>query len=104
MKKLIISLVIILTVVVGVFGFVHNSITDRFNPLLKETTSYATVSGKLSAGSYTNVKAKNSDGTTTILKQVGSYDSGKYIAIIHKGQYVKTIAYLTPKEYQAAVK
>ncbi|EFD99063.1 hypothetical protein [Lactobacillus crispatus] len=38
-----------------------------------------------------------------LLKKVGGYDpSGQYISIQHKGQYVKSIKYITRKQFMQA--
>ncbi|WP_260263064.1 hypothetical protein [Lactobacillus crispatus] len=40
-----------------------------------------------------------------LLKKVGGYDSsGQYISIQHKGQYVKSIKYITRKRFMQAKK
>lgn len=98
------SLVIVagvICVLSGLFSF-HNSITDRFNPYVSQETSYAQVTK--GTQQYKNVKAYNpKTGKSVFLKKVGGYDpSGKYISIQHKGQYVKSIKYITKKQFMKA--
>lgn len=96
----IVSLVIVLSVV-GIFSF-HNSITDRINPLISSEVSYAQV--PKGAQRYENVRAYSPKTKKCIsLKNVGGYDSsGQYISIQHKGQYVKSIRYITRKQFMKA--
>ncbi len=95
-----ISLLIVLSVA-GILSF-HNSITDRVNPFIVRQTSYAQVSK--GAQQYRNVNAYSpKTKQKVLLKKVGGYDpSGQYISIQHKGQYVKSIKYISRKQFMKA--
>lgn len=100
MKKVLLTLGSLVVLALIFFSLVHNSITDRLNPLIKETTSYAEV--KLDTQDYRNVQAYDSKGQPLKykLKRVGGYDpSQKYISITHKGQYVKSITYVSKNKF-----
>lgn len=95
--------VIVAIVVVG-WGYillVHNSYTDRINPNIKETISYAKV--VKNTQTYRNVTIKNPKSGKVLsykLNKVGGYDPSKqYVAIDHKGQYVKSIRYISKQKY-----
>lgn len=95
MKKIGIAIGSLIVVIALFFALVHNSITDRINPLIGETTSYAEV--PLKTQNYQNVQAYDENGRPLSykIKRVGGYDpTKKYIAITHKGQYVKSITYV----------
>ncbi|MDO4911930.1 MAG: YxeA family protein [Lactobacillus sp.] len=103
-KKSIVFTVIVVCVlaVVGVFGLVHNDITDRFNPTISMTTSYAKV--PKGSSKYTNVAIidKNGKALSYKLKYFNGYDpDGQYVKIVHKGQYVKNILYIKKSAYDA---
>lgn len=104
MKKFKIGVISFLTVlVIALIGVltVHTSATDRLNPLVSETVSYAKV--PKSTQNYKQVTIINpKDGKTRAykIKQVGGYDPNQeYIKIHHKGQYVKSISYITKKQF-----
>ena len=99
MKKFKIGVISLLPVlVIAIIGVltVHTSATDRLNPLVSETVSYAKV--PKNTQNYKQVTIINlKDGKTRAykIKQVGGYDPNqKYIKIHHKGQYVKSISYI----------
>lgn len=99
MKKFKIGAISLLTVlVIAIIGVltVHTSATDRLNPLVSETVSYAKV--PKNTQNYKQVTIINpKDGKTRAykIKQVGGYDlNQKYIKIHHKGQYVKSVLYI----------
>lgn len=75
---------------------VHTSATDRLNPLVSETVSYAKV--PKNTQNYKQVTIINpKDGKTRAykIKQVGGYDPNqKYIKVHHKSKYVKSISYI----------
>lgn len=87
--------------VVCVLSF-HNSYTNRLNPFISQEKSYAQVDKGTQR--YYNVKAYNpKTKKNLLLKKVGGYDpSGQYISIQHKGQYVKSIKYITRKQFMQA--
>ena len=89
-----------LVLVVGVICIF--SFTDRLNPFISQETSYAQVDKGTQR--YYNVKAYNpKTKKNLLLKKVGGYDpSGQYISIQHKGQYVKSIKYITRKQFMQA--
>ena len=93
MKKFKIGVISLLTV--------HTSTTDRLNPLVSETVSYAKV--PKNTQNYKQVTIINpKDGKTRAykIKQVGGYDpTQEYIKIHHKGQYVKSISYITKNQF-----
>lgn len=97
---------IILIVILGSLLTIHTSIFDRFNPFLSETVSYAQVS--TGTQKYKNVKIynpKTSKLESYRLHNVGGYDSSReYISIRHKGQYVKSIKYISKKDFVNKVK
>lgn len=82
----------------------HNSLTDRINPTVSETVSYATV--PKNTQKYYYVQAFNPQNGKDLpyrIRYVGGYDpTGKYISIDHRGQYVKEIKYITKKEFLTA--
>ena len=96
MKKFKIGVISLLTVlVIAIIGVltVHTSTTDRLNPLVSETDTQ----------NYKQVTIINpKDGKTRAykIKQVGGYDPNQeYIKIHHKGQYVKSISYITKNQF-----
>lgn len=100
LKKMLIVLVGILIILVVFLSFTHNSNTDRINPMIKEETSYAEV--PLNTNEYRNVEAFDSNGNHLKYKinEIGGYDSTKkYISFVHKGQYVKSISYISKAEF-----
>ena len=104
MKKFKIGVISLLTVlVIAIIGVltVHTSTTDRLNPLVSETVSYAKV--PKNTQNYKQVTIINpKDGNTRAykIKQVGGYDpTQEYIKIHHKGQYVKSISYITKNQF-----
>lgn len=100
MKKFLLIVAGLIIVVALFFGCIHTKYTDYVNPFVKNSVSYAQVSGKKAAGNYKNVVAYSNDGAQKqTLAAVGSYSYGKYIKIYHKGQYVKSISYITKKAY-----
>lgn len=86
--------------VVCVLSF-HNSVTDRVNPFISQETSYAQVPKGMQQ--YKNVTAYTPKTNKNMsLQKVGGYDpSGQYISIQHKGQYVKSIKYISKKQFEA---
>lgn len=84
----------------------HTSVFDRFNPFVSETVSYAQV--PTGTQKYKNVKIYNPKTTkleSYRLHNVGGYDpSREYISIRHKGQYVKSIKYISKKDFVNKVK
>lgn len=79
------------------------SYRDRLNPFISETTSYAKV--QKGTQSYNNVQAidpKTSKNLSYKIDHVGGYDPSRgYISIDHKGQYVRSINYISKKEFDA---
>jgi uncharacterized protein (TIGR01655 family) len=102
-KKMLIGVVVIVALLTIVLSF-HNPYTDRVNPFISQETSYAQVDKGTQR--YYNVKAYNpKTKKNLLLKKVGGYDpSGQYISIQHKGQYVKSIKYITRKQFMQAKK
>lgn len=100
-KTAFVTALVLVVGVICIFSF-HNSFTDRLNPFISQKISYA----KVNKGTqqYYNVKAYNLKTKKNIsLKKVGGYDpSGQYISIQHKGQYVKSIKYITRKQFMQA--
>lgn len=94
MKKIIVSLIVVLVVIVGVLLFVRNEHIDRFNPLLKEETSYAKVPKNTSQ--YNDIVAYNSEGKPLKYKLdfTGYDENNEYVKIFHKGKYIRLIEYL----------
>ncbi|WP_125706131.1 YxeA family protein [Lacticaseibacillus daqingensis] len=87
----------------GVVFFVHTPWTDRLNPLIPTTTSYATV--PRDTQTYTNVKLYTRAGKPLpdTLGRVGGFDATRqFIQIHHKGQYVQRIRYIAQLPYPAA--
>lgn len=81
------------------------SLRDRVNPFISETTSYAKV--KKGTQSYNNVQAidpKTGKNLSYKIDYVGGYDpyGSGYISIDHKGQYVRSINYISKKKFEAA--
>ena len=104
MKKFKIGVISLLTVlVIAIIGVltVHTSATDRLNPLVSETVSYAKV--PKNTQNYKQVTIINpKDGKTRAykIKQVGGYDPNQeYVKIHHKGQYVKSISYIKKNQF-----
>lgn len=103
-KKSIFTIIGIVLVIFASLNIFHNSVTDRINPIIPETQSYAKVpKGKKK---YTNVKAFNFQTGKLLpykIKEIGGYEpSGCYIAIDHKGQYVRSIEYISKKKFEQA--
>ncbi|MCO6532773.1 YxeA family protein [Lactobacillus panisapium] len=103
LKIIIVTAIVLLLCVPFVF---HNSISDRFNPLITETISYAEV--PQNTQKYYSVQSFNPKNGKLLpykIKYVGGYSPNeKYIAIDHKGQYVRSIEYISKKEFLAAKK
>lgn len=104
MKKvsvIILSIVVIISlIVVCLFSFVHNATTDRVNPFITKTTSYAKV--EKGTQHYKDVKIYDKNG-----KQRGytltfdGYDPDQqYVKIKHKGRYVQKVLYLKSSSKQ----
>lgn len=102
-KKVLLTVVLVIAVCIMSVLFVHNSVTDRVNPFVAQTVSYAKVAkGKAKYVNVTAFDAKTGKALPYKIKQVGGYDpDGEYIAITHKGQYVKRIRYISAQKYQA---
>ena len=102
-KTAFVTALVLVVGVICIFSF-HNSFTDRLNPFISQETSYAQVDKGTQR--YYNVKAYNpKTKKNLLLKKVGGYDSsGQYIPIQHKGQYVKSIKYITRKQFMQAKK
>ena len=100
-KTAFVTALVLVVGVICIFSF-HNSFTDRLNPFISQETSYAQVDKGTQR--YYNVKAYNpKTKKNLLLKKVGGYDpSGQYISIQHKGQYVKSIKYITRKQFMQA--
>ncbi|RXT57998.1 YxeA family protein, partial [Lacticaseibacillus chiayiensis] len=84
---------------VGILS-IHNQWTDRINPLLPEQTSYA----KVPQGTqrYRNVElyTVRREKPTMVLKEMTGYDpKGQYVAVQHKGQYVKRVSYVSKEAF-----
>lgn len=104
-KKIIIVLVIIVALLMGLL-LIHNSYTDRVNPFISKTISYAKVNkGTQTYHNVTLIDPKNGKKSNYKLKTVGGYDpDGQYILIKHKGQYVQEIRYISEKMFNKTVK
>lgn len=94
-------------IVVALSGIllIHNRWTDRVNPFVPEQTSYA----KVPQGTqrYRNVKlyAATQTKPTLVLKEMTGYDpDGKYVAVWHKGQYVKRVTYVSKEAFAEKVR
>ena len=89
-------------VMVAVAGIllIHNQWTDLINPFVPEQTSYAKVpQGKQR---YRNVELYTATQTkpTLVLKEMTGFDpDGKYVAVRHKGQYVKRVTYVSKETF-----
>lgn len=81
------------------------SFRDRFNPFISETTSYAKVKDPGNTDSmYRNVQSINPKTGKNLpykIKYIIKHDTGNYISIDHKGQYVKSINYISKKEFDS---
>lgn len=104
MKKFKIGVISLLTVlVIAIIGVltVHTSATDRLNPLVSETVSYAKVpKNTQNYKQVTIINPKDGKIRAYKIKQVGGYDpTQEYIKIHHKGQYVKSISYITKNQF-----
>lgn len=92
-------------IILGLIGMIsiHTSITDRFNPFIPQVISYAKV--PKGTQQYKNVKIydpKSNNVLSYRIKQVNGYDpSRQYISINHKGQYVKSIRYISKETYES---
>lgn len=97
---------IVVIVILGCLLISYMSVFDRFNPFISEAVSYAQV--PTGTQKYKNVKIYNpqtSQFESYRLHNVGGYDSSReYISIRHKGQYVKSIKYISKKDFVNKVK
>lgn len=95
-----VAVVVVLVLCLSRFSYV----TDRFNPFISEAVSYAQV--PKGTQQYRNVQIYNPKTKKLVpysLNKVGGYDpEGQYISITHKGQYVKSIKYISKKEFMKA--
>lgn len=99
-KSKIISIIsVVIAVIIICLLTIHTSFTDRINPFISQEISYAQI--PKGTQKYKNIEAYNPETKKNIsLKKVDGYDpSGQYIAIQHKGQYVKSIKYITKKQF-----
>lgn len=103
-KNLKMTLVTTIVILVCIPFLFHNSVTDRLNPLISEQISYAQV--PVNTQKYYSVQSfnpKTGERLPYKIKYVGGYSpSEKYIAIDHKGQYVRSIEYISKKKFEAA--
>lgn len=92
----------VIAIILACMVFIHTPITDRINPFIPQVISYA----KVAKGTqqYRNVQAydlKTKKALSYKIRRVGGYDpSGQYISINHKGQYVKSIRYISKETYE----
>lgn len=105
-KKKFLLIVLCLGLIGIVFSrFETTMLLDRLNPFVHETISYAQVAKDTQK--YTNVTIINPKTGKKLpyeLKQVGGYDPDRqYIAIDHKGQYVRQIKYISKKQFMTSV-
>ncbi|BDR60602.1 hypothetical protein [Lactobacillus xylocopicola] len=105
LKDILITAYILLQIAVGRVAFDNYSVTDRIKQDLPETVSYAKV--PKSNLDYRNVRIIDPATGKELpyrLKRVGGYDpSRQYIAIEHKGQYVRQIDYISKQKFLKAV-
>lgn len=103
-KNLKITLVTTIVILVCIPFLFHNSVTDRLNPLIAEQTSYAAV--PKNTQKYYDVQSFNPKTGNMLpykIKYIGGYSPNeKYISIDHKGQYVRSIEYISKKKFDAA--
>ena len=101
-KVLMISLFAIVVVAVGAIFMVHNQYTDRVNPMIKETVSYGKV--PTTTQQYKAVKVYNPDTKKTeTIDSFNGYTNQPYIKMTHKGQYVKSIEYISHQQYKKVI-
>lgn len=100
-KKIVIILGTFIVLVFVGFSVFHNKWTDRINPTIPETISYAKVAK--GQNRYHQVKIIDSKTGKVLpykLEDVGGYlPDRQYISIDHKGQYVRNIKYISKQEY-----
>ncbi|MCO6527743.1 MAG: YxeA family protein [Lactobacillus sp.] len=99
MKKLGLTIIVVVTILCAALLLIHNQYTDYLNPMIKMETDYAKVPKHTQK--YYNVQAIDKSGKKLPykIKYVGGNDpSRQYIVIRHKGQYVKVIDYITKNE------
>jgi uncharacterized protein (TIGR01655 family) len=99
MKKIVFSIIASLVVLFTSPFFIHNQYTDYLNPMIKMRVDYAKV--PKNTQKYYNVQAIDKAGKKLPYKilYVGGYDpTMQYVAIHHKGQYVKVIDYIAKKK------
>ncbi|SCS40295.1 YxeA family protein [Staphylococcus caeli] len=96
-KKFILGIPIILVLLL-IFLFTFDKF-DRFNPFLKNETSYAIV--KPNTQYYQNVTIYSEQGEKRNYKlSFGGYDPSKqYVKLNHKGTYVKNIEYISKQNF-----
>lgn len=100
-SKLIIGVCAAIVVAMTCLLTIHTSITDRINPLVSRTTSYAKVTKGTQRYYYVDAfDSKTKKALPYQIKEIIGYDpSGEYISIDHKGQYVKSIKYISKKQF-----
>ena len=104
-EKFLVPVYVFFLIITNQIPLDHNSWIDRVDPAIPEVISYAQV--PKNTQKYFNVQAYDSKTGRKLpykIKKVGGYDpSRQYIKIVHKGQYVKEIKYISKKEFQKKV-
>ncbi|ATH93746.1 hypothetical protein ACH95_11155 [Bacillus glycinifermentans] len=111
MKKIISFIAAGLAVVcIGSFLFIHNDVTDRFNPLVPKENVYVQINkeGKhLSPGGYEytleGYNAAGKEKEVTFLAS-GSLRKNAYLKVYAKGKYVETWEEVQPGDMPNAVR
>lgn len=102
LKTTIICIIIIVIISVGIIFINHNKYTDYINPFIKETVSYGIV--PTDTNNYKNISVYTpKNKTKEIIHNFNGYSNDPYIKIYHKGQYVKSIEYISKQEYQKSI-
>lgn len=97
-KKMILgSLIAVFAIAVVCFLTIHTKRTDRFNPFIPYQEDFAVV--KRGTDTYNNVQFINAEGKDTdTLSLKGNDPYRQYIAVYHKGKYIKKMTYVTLNE------
>ena len=93
----------IITVAIVCFLTIHTPKTDLFNPFIPYEEDFAVV--KRGTTTYNNVSFYNKHGEKSdTLSVKGNDPYRQYIAVYHKGKYIRQVSYVTLNEIPHAVR
>ena len=104
-KILVSTLAALVMVVVAGILLIHNQWTDLINPFVPEQTSYAKVPQGIQRYRNVELYTATQKKPKLVLKEMTGYDpDGQYIAVRHKGQYVKRVTYVSREAFEKKIR